>query len=59
MNPRKETITILEDDGFVLKRHGSNHDEIGRASSMKQRSRKRRTRASGRARNDPPQNPIK
>ncbi len=26
MNPRKETITILEDDGFVLKRHGSNHD---------------------------------
>ena len=26
MNPRKETISILEDDGFILARHGSNHD---------------------------------
>lgn len=26
MNPRKETITILEGDGFILARHGSNHD---------------------------------
>lgn len=26
MNPRKETINILEGDGFILARHGSNHD---------------------------------
>lgn len=26
MNPRKETITILGDHGFILARHGSNHD---------------------------------
>lgn len=26
MNPRKETITILEGGGFILARHGSNHD---------------------------------
>ena len=26
MNPRKETITILEDDGYILARHGANHD---------------------------------
>lgn len=26
MNPRKETVTILEGDGFILSRHGSNHD---------------------------------
>lgn len=26
MNPRKETIRILENDGFTLIRHGSNHD---------------------------------
>ena len=26
MNPRKEAISILEDDGFILARHGSNHD---------------------------------
>lgn len=26
MTPRKETITILESDGFILARHGSNHD---------------------------------
>lgn len=26
MNPRKETIILLESDGFVLARHGSNHD---------------------------------
>lgn len=26
MNPRKETIIILEGDGFILARHGSNHD---------------------------------
>ena len=26
MNPRKETISILEGDGFILARHGSNHD---------------------------------
>ena len=26
MNPRKETITILEGDGFIFARHGANHD---------------------------------
>jgi len=26
MNPRKETIATLESDGFILARHGSNHD---------------------------------
>lgn len=26
MNPRKETVTILEDNGYILARHGSNHD---------------------------------
>lgn len=26
MNPRKETVNILEQDGFVLARHGGNHD---------------------------------
>ncbi len=26
MNPRKETIVALEDRGFVLARHGANHD---------------------------------
>ena len=26
MNPRKETVNILESDGFILARHGSNHD---------------------------------
>ena len=26
MNPRKETIKILIDHGFILARHGSNHD---------------------------------
>lgn len=26
MNPRKETITLLGENGFVLARHGSNHD---------------------------------
>lgn len=26
MTPRKETITILEGDGFIFARHGSNHD---------------------------------
>lgn len=26
MNPRKETVRILEDNGFILARHGSNHD---------------------------------
>lgn len=26
MNPRKETIRLLEDNGFILARHGSNHD---------------------------------
>lgn len=26
MNPRKATIAILESDGFILARHGSNHD---------------------------------
>lgn len=26
MNPRKETIAILEDSGFILARHGVNHD---------------------------------
>ena len=26
MNPRKETVRILQENGFVLARHGSNHD---------------------------------
>ena len=26
MNPRKETISLLGDNGFILARHGSNHD---------------------------------
>lgn len=26
MNPRKETIITLEGDGFILARHGANHD---------------------------------
>ena len=26
MNPRKETVNILESDGFIFARHGSNHD---------------------------------
>lgn len=26
MNPRKETIVELENGGFVLARHGANHD---------------------------------
>lgn len=26
MNPRKETVNILEGDGFILARRGSNHD---------------------------------
>ena len=26
MNPRKETITTLEGDGFILARHETNHD---------------------------------
>lgn len=26
MNPRKETVKILGDRGFILARHGSNHD---------------------------------
>ena len=26
MNPRKEIISILEDNGFILARHGVNHD---------------------------------
>lgn len=26
MNPRKETIAILEANGFSFARHGSNHD---------------------------------
>lgn len=26
MNPRKITIKELEKNGFVLKRHGANHD---------------------------------
>lgn len=26
MNPRKETVNILAGDGFILARHGSNHD---------------------------------
>ncbi len=26
MNPRKEAITLLSNHGFVLARHGSNHD---------------------------------
>ena len=26
MNPRKETIALLKGDGFILARHGSNHD---------------------------------
>lgn len=26
MNPRKETIAILIDNGYIFARHGSNHD---------------------------------
>ena len=26
MNPRKETTKLLEGHGFILARHGSNHD---------------------------------
>lgn len=26
MNPRRETIAALEENGFVLARHGGNHD---------------------------------
>lgn len=26
MNPRKETLTILGDHGYILARHGANHD---------------------------------
>ena len=26
MNPRKETIALLGEHGFILARHGSNHD---------------------------------
>jgi len=26
MNPRKETINILQDNGFLFARHSSNHD---------------------------------
>jgi len=26
MNPRKETVNILAGEGFILTRHGSNHD---------------------------------
>ncbi|MCI8815560.1 MAG: type II toxin-antitoxin system HicA family toxin [Angelakisella sp.] len=26
MNPRKETVSILVENGFFLARHGSNHD---------------------------------
>lgn len=26
MNPRKETITELENGGYILARHGANHD---------------------------------
>ncbi len=26
MNPRKETVDILENNGFFLARHGGNHD---------------------------------
>lgn len=26
MNPRKEAVNILEQDGFLLARHGGNHD---------------------------------
>ncbi len=26
MNPRKETVNILEDNGYILARHGSSHD---------------------------------
>jgi len=26
MNPRKETISILLEHGFILARHGNNHD---------------------------------
>ncbi|NCE66059.1 type II toxin-antitoxin system HicA family toxin [Pseudoflavonifractor sp. 524-17] len=26
MNPRKETIHILEDNGFLFMRHGGSHD---------------------------------
>ncbi len=26
MNPRKETIRILEEAGFLFARHGANHD---------------------------------
>ena len=26
MNPRKETVRILQENGFALARHGSNHD---------------------------------
>ncbi len=26
MNPQKETIKILKANGYILKRHGANHD---------------------------------
>ena len=26
MNPRKETVALLGEHGFILARHGSNHD---------------------------------
>ena len=26
MNPRKETVAIVEDNGYILVRHGANHD---------------------------------